>query len=215
MILTINIRIGVYNRLTLYMTRHGETQWNTEKRMQGWSDSALTENGIKNAKLLGNRLKEIEFDAIHTSPSERTVTTAKLIKGDRKIPVILDDHLKEINMGKWEGKTVEFLKNDYPEQLDLFWNAPHQYKSMDGEDFFEVKKRVCHSLKTVRENYSSGNILLVTHSVVIKVLLAIFKDLPMENIWEPPFIHDCSLTVVEIDNDTVRIVLEGDLTYRG
>ncbi len=88
--------------LTLYITRHGETKWNTEKRMQGWSDSSLTENGVKNAILLGNRLKDIEFDAIHTSPSQRTIITANLIKGDRKIPLIPDDQLKEINMGIWE-----------------------------------------------------------------------------------------------------------------
>lgn len=200
--------------LTLYITRHGETKWNTEKRMQGWSDSSLTENGVKNAILLGNRLKDIEFDAIHTSPSQRTIITANLIKGDRKIPLILDDQLKEINMGIWEGETLADLKDNYPEQFDFFWNAPHQYKSINGEDFFEVKKRVSKALKMIQDKYSSGNILLVTHSVVIKVLLAIFKELPIEKIWEPPFINDTSLTVVEMVNDTAQIVLEGDLTHR-
>ncbi|MCM3364831.1 histidine phosphatase family protein [Niallia sp. MER TA 168] len=200
--------------LTLYITRHGETKWNTEKRMQGWSDSSLTENGVKNAILLGNRLKDIEFDAIHTSPSQRTIITANLIKGDRKIPLIPDDQLKEINMGIWEGETLADLKDNYPEQFDFFWNAPHQYKSINGEDFFEVKKRVSKALKMIQDKYSSGNILLVTHSVVIKVLLAIFKELPIEKIWEPPFIYDTSLTVVEMVNDTAQIVLEGDLTHR-
>jgi broad specificity phosphatase PhoE len=200
--------------LTLYITRHGETKWNTEKRMQGWSDSSLTENGVKNAILLGNRLKDIEFDAIHTSPSQRTIITANLIKGDRKIPLILDDQLKEINMGIWGGETLADLKDNYPEQFDFFWNAPHQYKSINGEDFFEVKKRVSKALKMIQDKYSSGNILLVTHSVVIKVLLAIFKELPIEKIWEPPFIYDTSLTVVEMVNDTAQIVLEGDLMHR-
>lgn len=200
--------------LTLYITRHGETKWNTEKRMQGWSDSSLTENGVKNAILLGNRLKDIEFDAIHTSPSQRTIITANLIKGDRKIPLIPDDQLKEINMGIWEWETLADLKDNYPEQFDFFWNAPHQYKSINGEDFFEVKKRVSKALKMIQDKYSSGNILLVTHSVVIKVLLAIFKELPIEKIWEPPFIYDTSLTVVEMVNDTAQIVLEGDLTHR-
>jgi len=200
--------------LTLYITRHGETKWNTEKRMQGWSDSSLTEKGVKNAILLGDRLKEIEFNAIYTSPSQRTVKTANLIKGERKIPLVLDDYLKEIHMGIWEGETLADLKNNYPEQFDFFWNAPHQYKSIDGEDFFEVKNRVSKALKIIQDSYSSGNILLVTHSVVIKVLLAIFKDLPIEKIWEPPFIHDTSLTVVEMINGTAQIVLEGDLTHR-
>lgn len=199
--------------LTLYITRHGETQWNIEKRMQGWSDSDLTEKGIKNAILLGESLKDIEFAAIYTSPSKRTVTTANLIKGDRQIPIILEDYLKEINMGEWEGKKVEYLKDSYPESFDFFWNAPHQYRAIDGEDFFEVKKRVCHALKVIKDNQESGNVLIVTHSVVIKLLLAIFKELPMEKIWEPPFIHDTSLTVIEVNGDIGRIVLEGDLSH--
>lgn len=209
-----NGRLGDLEMLTLYITRHGETQWNIEKRMQGWSDSDLTEKGKKNAVLLGERLKEIEFAAIYTSPSKRTVATANLIKGDRQIPIILDDHLKEINMGKWEGKKAEYLKDSYPEAFDFFWNAPHRYKSSDGEDFFAVEKRVKQALNIVKENYASGNVLLVTHSVVIKLLLAIFKELPMEKIWEPPFIHDTSLTVIEINGDMGRIVLEGDLSHR-
>ncbi|MED5101462.1 histidine phosphatase family protein [Niallia circulans] len=119
-----NGRLGDLEMLTLYITRHGETQWNIEKRMQGWSDSDLTEKGKKNAVLLGERLKEIEFAAIYTSPSKRTVATANLIKGDRQIPIIFDDHLKEINMGKWEGKKAEYLKDSYPEAFALSFGMP-------------------------------------------------------------------------------------------
>jgi broad specificity phosphatase PhoE len=72
--------------IKLYITRHGETIWNTEKRMQGWLDSNLTENGKKNAEALGERLKDIEFEAIYSSPSQRTKTTTELVKGDRAIP---------------------------------------------------------------------------------------------------------------------------------
>lgn len=71
--------------ITLYITRHGETEWNTEKRMQGWSDSNLTVKGGEHAALLGNRLKEVSFDAIYSSPSKRTELTAGLIKGDKDI----------------------------------------------------------------------------------------------------------------------------------
>ncbi len=86
--------------LNLYITRHGETVWNTQKRMQGWSDSDLTENGISNAVSLGDRMKEIKLDVIYTSPSKRTITTANLIKGEREIPIILDENLREINKEK-------------------------------------------------------------------------------------------------------------------
>jgi probable phosphoglycerate mutase len=86
--------------ITLYITRHGETEWNKEKRMQGWLDSNLTESGIKNAVSLGERLKETEFTAIYSSPSGRTKATTSLIRGERDIPVIYDENLKEIKLGQ-------------------------------------------------------------------------------------------------------------------
>ncbi|WP_281285272.1 histidine phosphatase family protein [Alkalicoccus halolimnae] len=128
--------------LTLYITRHGETEWDTQRKMQGWSDSELTKNGKRNAVLLGNRVKEINFDAIYSSPSKRTKTTAELNKGDRDIPVIIDDNLMEINMGKWEGQTVSFIREKYPDEFHSFWNVLHLYNSLNGESFDELKSRV-------------------------------------------------------------------------
>ncbi len=200
--------------LTLYITRHGETEWNIQKRMQGWKDSELTVNGRRNAELLGKRMKEVDFEAIYASSSKRTETTANLIKGDKDIPIILDDNLKEIHMGKWEGETFSVIKDKYPIEFHSFWNTPHLYDSIDGEHFDDLKKRVLKSLTSIRDNHRSGNILIVTHSVVIKTLLAHFKKLPLEKLWDPPFIHDTSLTIVECIEQDYFIVMEGDITHR-
>ncbi|MDI2588521.1 histidine phosphatase family protein [Psychrobacillus sp. NEAU-3TGS] len=200
--------------LTLYITRHGETVWNTQKRMQGWCDSQLTENGISNALSLGNRLKEIHFDAIYTSPSRRTVSTAYLIKGEREIPIIPEENLREINMGEWEGQTLSALEDKYPEKFYSFWHTPHLYKSVNGENFDELKKRVLQAISSIQEKNREGNVLIVTHSIVIKTLLAFFKDYPLEKLWEPPYIKDTSLTIVELSGKENNIVLEGDLSHR-
>ncbi|WP_078551980.1 histidine phosphatase family protein [Bacillus alkalicellulosilyticus] len=200
--------------LTLYITRHGETVWNTQKRMQGWSDSELTETGKNNAVSLGKRIKEVKFEAIYTSPSKRSVTTANLIKGKRKTPIILDDNLRELNMGKWEGETLSTIEANYPKEFHDFWNAPHLYCSINGESFSELKTRVLKAVHSIQEKYSTGTILVVTHSVVIKTLLAYFKGYPVENLWDPPFIHDTSLTIVELEGNESRVVMEGDLSHR-
>lgn len=201
--------------LTLYITRHGETVWNTQKRMQGWSDSDLTENGISNAVSLGDRMKEIKLDVIYTSPSKRTITTANLIKGEREIPIILDENLREINMGIWEGQTLSDIEQKYPIEYDAFWNTPHLYKPLNGESFAMLHKRVLNAINSIQDKHSAGNILIVTHSVVIKTLLAFFKNYPLEKLWEPPFIHDTSLTVIHLNGNKSNIVLEGDLSHRG
>ncbi|MEK3886654.1 histidine phosphatase family protein [Bacillus sp. FSL K6-3431] len=199
--------------LTLYITRHGETEWNIQKRMQGWGDSQLTENGIRNAVCLGKRLNEIDLDAIYLSPSKRTRLTAELICKDRNIPIIFDENLKEIDIGDWEGKTQSYIEENYPNEYHSFWNTPHLYTSLNGENFIDLQGRVLKSLNAIREKNTSGNVLIVTHSVVIKMLLAFFKNSPLEKLWEPPFIYDTSLTVVELREQDNRIVLEGDLSH--
>ncbi|MGE8203011.1 histidine phosphatase family protein [Heyndrickxia sp. NPDC080065] len=200
--------------LTLYITRHGETEWNIQNRMQGWGDSELTENGIGNAVSLGGRLKEVKFKAIYSSPSKRTRVTAELIRGIKNIPIVYDEKLKEINMGEWEGKTKSYIIDHYPNEYHLFWNAPHLYHSDNGENFIDLQIRVLKAIDTIKEQNTSGNILIVTHSVVIKMILALFKNTPLEKLWDPPFIHDTSLTVIEMSGNGNRIVLEGDISHR-
>lgn len=200
--------------LTLYITRHGETVWNTQKRLQGWKDSELTENGRTNALLLGKRLKEVDFDAIYTSPSGRTISTTNLIKGEKEIPVFLNDNLREINLGDWEGQTLFDIENKYPNEYYAYWNTPHVYKPINGESFEDLKKRVLEAIHSIQKKHSTGNVLIVTHSVAIKILLASFKNEPIEKLWGPPFIHDTSLTIVELNGNERNIVLEGDISHR-
>jgi broad specificity phosphatase PhoE len=199
--------------ITLYITRHGETEWNTEKRMQGWLDSNLTENGIKNAISLGERLKETELTAIYSSSSGRTKATTNLIRGERDIPVIYDENLREIKLGQWEGKTHTSIREMYPSEYESFWNAPHLFKAVGGETFEETRARAIQVLNRIKSENKSGNILIVTHSVVIKCLYSFFKNSPIETLWDPPYIHDTSLTIIEMNEKGFKIVLEGDISH--
>jgi len=200
--------------ITLYITRHGETVWNTEKRMQGWSDSKLTENGERNAESLGNRLKDTNLSAIYSSPSVRTKRTSDLIKGTRDIPIFYDDNLKEINMGEWEGQTLSTIKETYPLEFDSFWNTPHQFTPIGGETFEQVRERTAEFIDHIRKNHESGNVLVVSHSIVIKCMFSIFKNLKTEDIWAPPYIHDTSLSIVELHKSECKILLEGDVSHK-
>ncbi|MEH7011674.1 histidine phosphatase family protein [Neobacillus niacini] len=200
--------------ITLYITRHGETEWNREKRMQGWLDSNLTENGIKNAVSLGERLKDIELTAIFSSPSGRTKATTNLIRGERNIPVNYDEDLKEIKLGEWEGKTHSSIKEMYEDEFESFWNTPHQFTTVGGETFEETRERAVRVLNRIKREYKSGNILIVTHSVLIKCMYSFFKNASLETLWEPPFIHDTSLTIVEMNENGYEIVVAGDVSHR-
>lgn len=199
--------------LQLFFVRHGETEWNVEKRLQGRRNSELTENGIRDAQLLGTRLAETDFDAILASPSKRTVDTAKLIIGERTLPFKTDERLMEIDLGEWEGRTVDEIQQSEPELYHLYQENPSQFKGT-GESFQDVKTRLEAVLDELQESYSSGNLLIVTHGVVIKVLQTIFKNRSLDLVWEPPFIEGTSLTIAKIEEGKRELLLEGDIAHK-
>jgi probable phosphoglycerate mutase len=199
--------------LRLYITRHGETEWNTQHRMQGWKNSNLTEKGVSNAKALGKSLKNIEFKKVYCSPLDRTRHTTELILNGRDIEVVYDENLREIHLGELEGLNQEEVAAIYPDFKTHFWENPHLYKAKSGEDFFNVKERVVKVLEDIIKDNPEGNILIVTHGVVLKTIHAYFKNLPMERLWDPPFIYDTSLTIVEVANGTSNILVEGDISH--
>ncbi len=198
--------------MKLYITRHGETEWNTEKRMQGFKNSNLTEKGVSNAKKLGEALKHINFSKVYSSPLGRTIDTSKHIIGDRDIEIITVDYLKEMNLGTWGGMLSDDLVVKYPKEYDNFWNNPHEYTPIDGENFYEVMERASKGLEEIINN-EDGDILIVTHTVVIKCLLAKLKNLPIKNLWDPPYIYDTCLTILEVENGDIKFLKEADICH--
>lgn len=198
--------------MKLYITRHGQTKWNTQKRIQGWQNSDLTEVGRKNAKKLGERLKEIPFDAVYCSSSGRTKQTAEIIIGNRIIPVYYTDDLKEINMGSWEGQQRDELMKSDP-SFNAFWDQPHTFQpTHGGESYEQVKERVIRFIDELKKQ-PYENVLLVTHAVTKKTILNYYRSKALEHFWDPPFMHDTSLSIIEIMGDQVKIIVEGDITH--
>ena len=199
--------------LSLYIVRHGETEWNIENKLQGWMDSALTNKGIEHSLRLQKRLEPVNFTIIYSSPSGRAVHTANLIKGLQNIEIIPVEHLKEIHLGSWEGKTHDEVKLLEPEHYENFWNAPHLYVADTGETFEQLHQRVKNFLSSLVAKHTNGNILIVTHTVFIKMLLAYVKQLPISELWGPPYIKDTSLSIIEIENGRGIIRLEADIEH--
>lgn len=199
--------------MKIYITRHGETQWNKEGRMQGWKDSNLTEKGIDNAKKLGDSLKHIDFDYIYCSPLGRAIDTAKYIRGNKDTEIVINESLKEMGFGKWEGMKREEVKELYAKQQFNFWNKPHLYKPIDGESFDELIYRVDKALNDIIDNAKGKSILIVSHTVVIKAIYLIIKNYPLEDFWNPPFMYDTCLTVLEVQDRKIEVTLEADISH--
>ena len=198
---------------TLYITRHGETKWNTEGRMQGWNDSPLTNLGINQAYWLCERLREMDFHAIYSSPTGRAYKTAEILKGERDLQIIAHDALKEMNLSEWEGLDQNEIKRKDEEQFYNYWKAPQLYKPMGGEDFVELQQRVTSGIREIAENHKDETILIVTHTMALKALMASLRNKPISTMWDPPFIKQTSLTIIEIDDDKINIKMYADASH--
>lgn len=198
----------------IYLTRHGQTVWNTERRMQGHQDSPLTDLGILQASWLGDSLREIEFDAIYTSSSNRAFRTAEIIhrRNYKETPLFVKDSFREIHMGEWEGRLTHELEELYPAEYYAFWNTPHLFMPNCGESFTDVRQRVLPEVEEIAVKHQGRNVLIVTHTVTLKTIMAHFENRPLANLWHLPHIHPTSLSIVETE-ECPKIQLHGDISH--
>lgn len=199
--------------MKLYIVRHGETEWNRIGKLQGWKNSDLTEEGIKNAMKLGERLKDVDFSHIYTSPLNRALITAKYIKGNRDMEIETIDDLKEMGFGLWEGLENDELIKLYGDENYIFWNKPEEYSPNGGETFDELFQRLDDSLNYILNNSKEGNILVVSHGISIKALFAIINKTELKYFWEDTYVDGTSLTILDIKDDKINFLLKGDTSH--
>ena len=198
--------------MNIYFTRHGQTEWNVIKKLQGWGNSNLTEEGIERAKRLSHRLKEVDFDFIYSSSQERAIDTAKIIRGDRDIEIKTLDDLREIGFGSWEGMEIKNIQEIYGDEYDTYLNRPHLYDPIDGESLLDVYKRVESALSEILST-KAENVLFVSHGVTIKVLTSIIKGIPLEELYQIPVQTGTALNICEYNGDKLRFIVEGDTSH--
>ena len=194
--------------MEIYFVRHGQTIWNVEKRFQGLSDSPLTELGITQAKLLGEKLKDIKFDKFYSTSLKRAYDTANYIKGNRKQKVEIFDDFVEISMGDMEGIKQEDFKKLYPEQVKNFFFNQLEYNpsSFGGESFLEVRERVIRGLnKFIELNKNYERVLVVSHGATLKTLLHYISGKDISTLSDEAIPKNTSYTIVKYENGKFEI----------
>jgi broad specificity phosphatase PhoE len=193
---------------TLHLVRHGQTYWNELERMQGWEDSALTSKGRYAASLLAVSLGRIPLRAVYASTSPRASTTAGILVAGRDLPVRTADDLREIGMGKWEGRPAKEIALEEPLRFRDFWERPDRYRADGGETFLQVQERVMAFVKGVAAAHAGEDVLIVSHSIALKVLLAAWEDTALADLWETPELQPCSHSIVKVGWDGRASILQ-------
>lgn len=200
--------------MELHLIRHGQTNWNAERRAQGQSDSILTELGEQQAREVGERLAHIEFDHIYCSSSVRTRQTAELAFGQRNQEIEYRDSLREIFLGPWEGRLYDEIQVEYGDSYKHFWEAPHKFDVEGAESFYDLQNRAMETLDDISENNEHKRVAIVSHGALIKTVLAKIEDVAMEDLWQPPLMHNCAHNMIErVEASRYRIHVYADQPF--
>ena len=153
---------------TIVMVRHGETDWNRERRFQGRADQPLNEAGRGQARELAELLRREPVSAVYTSPLRRARETAEILAGDFGLRPRPLDALLEIDVGAWEGLTIDEVRAAYPGRADEDWRSGWD----EGETYDELSRRVLPALVELGTKHEGGHVLAVTHAGPLRAAMA-------------------------------------------
>ena len=166
---------------TIYIVRHGQTEWNLLGKTHGNSD--LTPKGIEQAELLADSMTKYPIDYIYSSDLGRAYQTAEIIGNKLNIEVEKTEALREMNFGTWEGRIIKDIIEEDPELYKMWRNEPHIAKIPQGETLSQIKERTDAFIKEINEKYDGKHIVLVTHSLCARIMLLSFLDSDVKNIY--------------------------------
>lgn len=157
--------------MKLYVVRHGETVWNIENKVQGITDIDLTEKGIKDAENLKELVSTLNIDVVISSPLKRAKDTAKILI-DSKLPINTDDRIIERDWGLNEGANIKDV-----DTIDC-WDVILNTRVQNIESIQDFMYRVSDFIEDIKIRYKDFNVLVVTHSAVIRVIHYLLGNIP-------------------------------------
>lgn len=210
--------------MKIYIVRHGETEMNQRKCLQGWVNSPLNENGIAIAKISAENMKEIPFDILFTSPLSRAKDTGLIIKEaceayqGKEIPVIEDDRLKEMYFGEWEGLSAAKENFEIPTSIEeynlIFSDIFHFKTAPSGESAESLIARADEFLQEVIHNpeYEDKTILMTTHGCCLRAMLNRYYE-NKQDFWQGRVPYNCAVNIIEAHNGESKLVERDKVFY--
>ena len=215
-------------KLNLYIVRHGETYLNRYRKLQGWSDSPLTEEGKEIAIEAGKRLADIPFQRVYTSDLGRTIETAELMleqnHTSRNVDIYKRNAFREVFFGSFEGEAIATAwikiaqENGYPvkdsnvkgffqnhntdEILQFIKKADPFHHAENSEELWGRVETGLNEIVKTNNHSQDENILLVTHGVVIRKILGQYSA----DFHSGMAIKNASVSILEHAGDTFKVI---------
>ncbi len=155
---------------TILLARHGETDWNAERRWQGHTDRPLTDRGRAQAQALAERLDGTELECVYASDLERARDTAAAVAERKRVELHLLPELREVDVGSWAGLTKTEAETRFPEAFERWKNGHVGWT--DGETYEEMTERVTGALRRIAADHEDAPVLVVSHGGPIRAIHA-------------------------------------------
>ena len=155
---------------TLLLARHGQSDWNSARRWQGFADRPLTELGRAQAAELAERLADIALDAVYSSDLKRARKTAATVAHAQGLEVTTLPELREVNVGSWQGLTREEAAARFPDGFRRWLAGGTGWD--DGESYGEMSARVLGAVEEIGRRHEGGRVLIVSHGGPIRAIHA-------------------------------------------
>lgn len=191
-------------KVEILLIRHGETEWNQQGKVQGFSDIELNPKGLKQAQLVADYLKDKKIDRVYSSPLKRAFKTAKLIAEKHDLQVEVKEGLMELNQGDLEGVSLLHLQDKYSELLKQWYLDASLVTMPNGEGLKELQSRVWGVIEEVSKGNKYDRIVLVSHNFTIMSIICKVLDLELKNFKK--LRHDvAAISKIEIDGNNFRL----------
>ncbi len=195
------------------LVRHGQTEWNRVERFRGRADVPLNDVGLAQAAAAGRRVAaEWQPRAVYTSPLSRAVATAEAIAAHFDLPVIPLDGLADIDYGDWQGLTPEEARVRWPDLVHAWYAAPATVQIPGGESLADLRERAMVALRALASAHADETIVLVSHTVVNRVILLAILGLSNDRFWRLRQ-DNCAINVFEAEGGDFTLAAMNDTCH--
>ncbi|MDO4475528.1 MAG: histidine phosphatase family protein [Lachnospiraceae bacterium] len=187
--------------MEIWLTRHGQTRYNKEKRMQGLTDEPLNEVGRAQAAMQRSRIGDIRFDAVYASPLDRAVETGAIIGGCSREQIRVDERLIEVDFGCYELKKYTGLGL----RMSAYWALPELFPAPATVETTEHMIRRSQAFLQELEQQPFERVLVAAHGGIMRALSGYLMDRRNGLMWRPKM-HNCEIRVFESEGGVHRFV---------
>ena len=198
---------------TIYLVRHAEAEGNLYRRIHGWYDSLVTDNGFRQIAALAHRFERVAVDAVYSSDLYRTRTTAEAIYKPKGLPLYTDRGLREVSLGVWEDRTWGDVARHDGERMQQFYATSGRWKVEGGESFAQVQRRMKETVLAIASRHPGQTVALVSHGTAIRCLQGVARGMIPDEMTALGHCENTGVTCLRVEGEQMELVYENDASH--